>query len=283
MNQMRSSQKNRNGRHKSRGNKPSGNILNRVYESAGPEGKVRGTAQQIIDKYLVLARDAQTSGDRVIAENFLQHAEHYIRLVNAAMPPQTEDRRFQGYGGGRDDVDDGGDEGDDQPSQQPGHQPSVRNGHGAGHHDDPRDGTAQRAAEPSRRSAAAGGGALETIDTAEDRDADPVPTPEASATMPQAKEPAAAKAEPAAQSPEGADGPAVTADAKRADVPASDAPASDAQAADAPVADAQAADPAADTKAADAQTGATEGEAEAKPKPRRRTRRPKVTDEAQAG
>ena len=49
-----------------------GNNLNRVYDSAGPEGKVRGTPQQIIDKYLSLARDAQTSGDRVAAENFLQ-------------------------------------------------------------------------------------------------------------------------------------------------------------------------------------------------------------------
>ena len=95
MNQMRSSQKNRGARNKNGRHKPSGNIINRVFESAGPEGKVRGTPQQIIDKYLVLARDAQTSGDRVMSENFLQHAEHYIRLLNAAMPPQDE-RRF-GY------------------------------------------------------------------------------------------------------------------------------------------------------------------------------------------
>lgn len=93
MNQMRSSQKNRGARNKNGRHKPSGNIVNRVFESAGPEGKVRGTPQQIIDKYLVLARDAQTSGDRVVAENFLQHAEHYIRMLNAAAP-QGEERRF---------------------------------------------------------------------------------------------------------------------------------------------------------------------------------------------
>ena len=65
--------------------KPNGNNVNRVYESSGPEGKVRGTPQQIIEKYLSLARDAQTSGHRVIAENFLQHAEHYQRLLAEAM------------------------------------------------------------------------------------------------------------------------------------------------------------------------------------------------------
>ncbi len=61
-----------------------GNIVNRVFDSSGPEGKVRGTPQQIIDKYLVLARDAQLSNDRVAAENFLQHAEHYTRMLGEA-------------------------------------------------------------------------------------------------------------------------------------------------------------------------------------------------------
>ncbi|RMF35141.1 MAG: DUF4167 domain-containing protein, partial [Alphaproteobacteria bacterium] len=66
------------------GRKSLGNIVNRVFESAGPEGKVRGTPQQIIEKYLTLSRDAQTAGDRVAAENFQQHAEHYIRLLAEA-------------------------------------------------------------------------------------------------------------------------------------------------------------------------------------------------------
>ncbi len=65
--------------------RPLGNIVNRVFESSGPEGKVRGTPQQIIDKYLALARDAQLSGDRIASENFLQHAEHYVRLLNEAL------------------------------------------------------------------------------------------------------------------------------------------------------------------------------------------------------
>ncbi len=61
-----------------------GNIVNRVFDSSGPEGKVRGTPQQIIDKYLILARDAQLGNDRVAAENFLQHAEHYTRMLSEA-------------------------------------------------------------------------------------------------------------------------------------------------------------------------------------------------------
>ena len=75
----RSRNKNRNN------NRPSGgNIINRVFDSSGPDGKVRGTPQQIIDKYNQLHRDAQLSGDRVNAENFAQHAEHYLRLLAEA-------------------------------------------------------------------------------------------------------------------------------------------------------------------------------------------------------
>ena len=72
-------------RSKSNRNRPSGgNIVNRVFDSSGPEGKVRGTPQQIIDKYNQLARDAQLGNDRVAAENFQQHAEHYLRLLGEA-------------------------------------------------------------------------------------------------------------------------------------------------------------------------------------------------------
>lgn len=70
---------------KNRNNRPSGgNIINRVFDSSGPEGKVRGTPQQIIDKYQQLHRDAVLAGDRVNAENFAQHAEHYLRLLAEA-------------------------------------------------------------------------------------------------------------------------------------------------------------------------------------------------------
>ncbi len=79
---MRSSK----SRSRSKTNRPRtlGNIINRVFDSSGPEGKVRGTPQQIIEKYQMLARDAQLSNDRVAAENFLQHAEHYTRLLAEA-------------------------------------------------------------------------------------------------------------------------------------------------------------------------------------------------------
>ncbi|MEM6617707.1 MAG: DUF4167 domain-containing protein [Pseudomonadota bacterium] len=80
---MRSSSKR--SRSKSRNNRSNpGNVVNRVFDSSGPEGKVRGTPQQIIDKYQTLARDAQLSGDRVATENFLQHAEHYVRMLGDA-------------------------------------------------------------------------------------------------------------------------------------------------------------------------------------------------------
>lgn len=72
-----------------------GNVTNRVFDSSGPEGKVRGTPQQIIDKYNQLARDAQLSGDRVATENFQQHAEHYLRLLGAAQKEQEARREEQ--------------------------------------------------------------------------------------------------------------------------------------------------------------------------------------------
>lgn len=75
----RSRNKNRNN------NRPSGgNIVNRVFDSSGPEGKVRGTPQQIVEKYTQLHRDAILSNDRVNAENFAQHAEHYTRMLAEA-------------------------------------------------------------------------------------------------------------------------------------------------------------------------------------------------------
>lgn len=60
------------------------NPLSRNYESNGPDVKIRGNAQHIADKYTALARDAQAAGDRVMAENYLQHAEHYVRIILAA-------------------------------------------------------------------------------------------------------------------------------------------------------------------------------------------------------
>ncbi len=66
------------------------NPLTRSYESNGPDVKVRGTAAHIAEKYGQLARDAQSSGDRVAAENYFQHAEHYNRIVAAAQAQQVQ-------------------------------------------------------------------------------------------------------------------------------------------------------------------------------------------------
>ena len=76
-------------------NRSVGNVLNRVFDSSGPEGKVRGTPQQIIDKYNQLARDAQLANDRVATENFQQHAEHYLRLLAHAQKEQEARREQQ--------------------------------------------------------------------------------------------------------------------------------------------------------------------------------------------
>ncbi len=82
-------------RSKSNRSRSVGNIVNRVFDSSGPEGKVRGTPQQIIDKYTQLARDATLSNDRVAAENFQQHAEHYTRMLGEAMREQEARREQQ--------------------------------------------------------------------------------------------------------------------------------------------------------------------------------------------
>lgn len=73
------------GNNNNNNNRKGPNPLSRNYESNGPDVKIRGNAQHIAEKYTTLARDAQASGDRVIAENYLQHAEHYNRIIMAAM------------------------------------------------------------------------------------------------------------------------------------------------------------------------------------------------------
>ncbi|MCH9020697.1 MAG: DUF4167 domain-containing protein [Proteobacteria bacterium] len=66
-------------------------------DSNGPQVKVRGNANQICEKYLSLARDAATAGDRIMAENYFQHAEHYYRVVNGdgQRTPQHQQRQPQ--------------------------------------------------------------------------------------------------------------------------------------------------------------------------------------------
>jgi hypothetical protein len=122
---MRSGQHNKRGRNRHRGGgggggggNNGGNPLNRVYESNGPDVKVRGTAQTIADKYLQLGRDAQSSGDSVMAESYYQFAEHYLRIVSAAQAYQQQNQQnFRRPGEDRDDDEEGGEDGEAQVTE----------------------------------------------------------------------------------------------------------------------------------------------------------------------
>jgi len=106
---MRQGQQNNNNKRMRGRNRKGPNPLTRSYESNGPDVKVRGTATHIAEKYMQLARDAQSSGDRVQAESYLQHAEHYYRIVSAAQaqnpqqPQQVYRNDSDGYGDDDDD------------------------------------------------------------------------------------------------------------------------------------------------------------------------------------
>ncbi len=92
MRSSKSRSRSKSNRNRSQGG---GNVINRVFDSSGPEGKVRGTPQQIIEKYNQLARDAQLGNDRVATENFQQHAEHYLRLLSEAQREMDARREEQ--------------------------------------------------------------------------------------------------------------------------------------------------------------------------------------------
>ncbi|MCC7346306.1 MAG: DUF4167 domain-containing protein [Variibacter sp.] len=117
-------------------NRKGQNPLTRVYESNGPDVKVRGTANHIAEKYLQLARDSSSSGDPVAAENYYQHAEHYFRLIVAVQEqfrqssPYPGEAREGAYEGEDDDAIEQGMGGEpfapreqSQPYQQREHQP----------------------------------------------------------------------------------------------------------------------------------------------------------------
>ncbi len=80
---------NNNSNNSGGGNRKGPNPLTRSYESNGPDVKIRGNAHHVAEKYLQLARDAQSSGDPVAAESYLQHAEHYFRLIASAQAAQA--------------------------------------------------------------------------------------------------------------------------------------------------------------------------------------------------
>lgn len=82
------------------------NPLTRSYESNGPDVKIRGTAAHVAEKYVSLARDAHASGDPVAAESYLQHAEHYLRLIAAAQQQQFQAQQAAMNGGRVEDTED---------------------------------------------------------------------------------------------------------------------------------------------------------------------------------
>ena len=118
---------NNNRRQRSRGNaRRYPNQKGGSFESNGPEAKVRGTAQQILEKYQALARDAYSAGDRILAEGYLQHAEHYYRILNSDNDGQGRDnnRNRQQSANRNDDTDgdnqnaeSGAQDNDDEPQE----------------------------------------------------------------------------------------------------------------------------------------------------------------------
>lgn len=134
MNHIRQGQNNNSKRSRGRGRKPQSSG-NRAYDSNGPDVKIRGTATHVCEKYQQLARDAISAGDRVMAENYYQHAEHYYRLIMASQAPNDGQPRPQnalGYRPDEDQEEDDEDFSNDQPqphfANQPYHQQSQSHG-----------------------------------------------------------------------------------------------------------------------------------------------------------
>lgn len=96
---MRQAQQNRRGRGRNNNNRKSQNPLTRSYESNGPDVKIRGTPSHIAEKYVTMARDALSSGDPVLAENYLQHAEHYNRIIMTHREQQSSHGHDAAQGG----------------------------------------------------------------------------------------------------------------------------------------------------------------------------------------
>jgi hypothetical protein len=153
---VRQGQQNRRGRGR---NRKSQNPLSRSFESNGPDVKIRGTPAHIAEKYLSLARDAQSSGDPVLAENYLQHAEHYSRIIMAYREQMHQPGDLNGNGqrlrmggpgegpdgeefGIEEDGEDLPDEGFPQPLPQPqgqGHPQGRHHGYEGNHRQDRHD------------------------------------------------------------------------------------------------------------------------------------------------
>ena len=87
-------------------------LRHQTFDSNGPDVRIRGNAFQVYEKYLALSRDANSSGDRIAAENYLQHAEHYVRIINQINEAAGENQQQRPRMGGP------------QPNMQPGGGPN---------------------------------------------------------------------------------------------------------------------------------------------------------------
>jgi hypothetical protein len=120
--------RNRNNNNNNNNNRRGQNPMTRVFESNGPDIKIRGTASHVAEKYVQLARDARSSGDPVAAENYYQHAEHYFRLIAAAQEQfrQNQPQQRPGSEEVSTSTDDGEDEGEGYSNfgQEPGFVPA---------------------------------------------------------------------------------------------------------------------------------------------------------------
>ncbi len=112
-----------NKRHRNRNNntgRRSNGNQNRtqVYDSNGPDVRIRGTANQVAEKYIALAKDAVSVGDSTVAENYFQHAEHYIRIINE-MTAGMEASRIKNSRNSKDIADDAGNRNDTADTKKP--------------------------------------------------------------------------------------------------------------------------------------------------------------------
>jgi uncharacterized protein DUF4167 len=113
-------------------------MKSQTFDSNGPDVRVRGNAHQILEKYLSLARDAASAGDRIAAENFLQHAEHYYRMLNANGDGQAVRRlapRPDDEYGSEEPMDGGADQGEDRRSHNGGNEPAGEPGNSSSNTD----------------------------------------------------------------------------------------------------------------------------------------------------
>src|SRR5271165_892621 len=124
-NNKRMRNRNNNNNNNNNNNRRGQNPMTRVFESNGPDIKIRGTASHVAEKYVQLARDARSSGDPVAAENYYQHAEHYFRLIAAAQEQFRQNQPQQPRPDNEMTTEEGEDEGENFSSfgQEPGFVP----------------------------------------------------------------------------------------------------------------------------------------------------------------